>query len=206
MLALLLAYHFSPETRDALDRLAALKAEWGYAFSVGVAIMAGSVAPEILRVIVFQGGRPRRQNGANLAFSFIFWGTMGAVVDFFYRCQAAWFGDELTPAVVVPKVLVDQFLYNPFFAAPVTVWCYTWKSRGYRLGRMGDLFTFRFYRDAVMPTLFAAWGVWIPLVTIIYCLPPLLQIPMFGLALTLWVVLLTFLSEQREQRGESGAH
>ncbi len=202
MLALLLAYYLSADLRASLEGLAALKAAWGYGFSVLVAVIAGGLAPEILRVLVFQRGRLRRGNLSNFVFGIVFWGAMGAVVDFFYRCQGAWFGEAARFSVVLPKVLIDQFVYNPLFAAPVTVWCYAWKDRGYRLRRMGDLFTIRYYREAVVPTLVACWGVWIPLVTIIYCLPPLLQVPMFGLALCLWVILMAFLSEQRERDEE----
>lgn len=57
-----------------------------------------------------------------------------------------------------------------------------------------------FYRDAVVPTLFATWGVWIPIVAALYSLPTLLQIPLFSLALTLWVMLFTWMSEQRIAR------
>ena len=38
---------------------------------------------------------------------------------------------------------------------------------------------------------------WIPVVAILYSLPSLLQIPLFGLALSLWVILYTWMSEQR---------
>jgi hypothetical protein len=48
-----------------------------------------------------------------------------------------------------------------------------------------------------VPTLFATWGVWIPVVTILYSLPSLLQIPLFGLALSMWVILYTWMSEQQ---------
>jgi len=54
---------------------------------------------------------------------------------------------------------------------------------------------------AVIPTLFATWGVWIPIVAALYALPPLLQIPLFSLALSLWVILFTWMSEQRARGG-----
>ena len=104
---------------------------------------------------------------------------------------------EATFEVVWKKVLVDQFLYNPLFAAPVTAWLYDWKNRGYATDGIGKFFTAAYYRDHVLPTLFATWGVWIPVVSILYSLPSLLQIPLFGLALSLWVLLYTWMSEQR---------
>jgi hypothetical protein len=121
---------------------------------------------------------------------------MGLSVDCFYRCQAGWFGGEATVAVVTKKVLVDQFLYNPLFACPVTTWLYDWKSRGFRLRGTTAFFSIEYYRDHVLPTLFATWGIWIPVTLILYSLPSILQIPLFGLALSLWVMLYTWMSEQ----------
>jgi hypothetical protein len=197
MLAMLLAYYFYPPMRGWLNGLAEVKARWGYGYSAVNAIVAGAVIPELLRVFVFQKGKVHRSNFANLLFTVPFWCVMGIVVDFFYRCQAGWFGGEVTFPIVLKKVLVDQFLYNPLYAAPVTAWLYDWKNRGYPTRGLGGFFTAAYYRDTVVPTLFATWGVWIPVVTIIYSLPSLLQIPLFGLALSLWVMLYTWMSEQR---------
>lgn len=197
MLAMLLAYYFYPPTRNWLDGLAATKARWSYGYSAVNAIIAGALVPELLRICVFQHVRVRRSNFSNLLFTVPFWCAMGVAVDYFYRCQAVWFGSEASVAVVVRKVLVDQFLYNPLFAAPATAWLYDWKNRGYRFQGTGVFFTAGYYRDVVVPTLFATWGVWIPVVTILYSLPSLLQIPLFGLALSMWVMLYTWMSEQR---------
>lgn len=197
MLAVLLGYYFYSPMQGWLNGLAEVKARWGYGYSALNGALAGAVVPEVLRVLVFQKGRVRRENFANLLFSIPFWCTMGVVVDFFYRCQAGWFGAEATFAVVVKKVLVDQFLYNSLYAAPVTAWLYDWKNRGYRTEGIGEFFTVGYYRAVVVPTLFATWGVWIPVVAILYSLPSLLQIPLFGLALSLWVIVYTWMSEQR---------
>lgn len=203
MLSLLLAYYFYPPTRNWLDQLAEIKARWSYGYSAVASIIAGAVIPEVLRIAVFQRGKPRRSNLANFLFAAPFWCFMGVTVDYFYRCQAVWFGAEAATAVVVKKVLVDQFLYNPLFAAPVTTWLYDWKNRGYKTAGIREFFTAAYYRDAILPALFATWGVWIPVVSILYSLPSLLQIPLFGLALALWVMLYTWMSEQR-QNGEAG--
>jgi hypothetical protein len=195
MIGLLLAYQFYPPTKEWLDRLALLKADWGYAYSALNAILAGACIPELLRILVFQKARFRRENRSNLIFHIPFWCGMGMMVDFFYRCQEGWFGSEVTLVVVVKKVLVDQFLYTPLFAAPVTAWLYHWKNLGYPLCRPREAFTLAYYRDRVVPTVVAIWGVWIPIVTVLYSLPSLLQIPLFGLALSLWVMLYTWMSE-----------
>jgi len=200
MLALLLAYWFYPPTTRWLDALAQVKLQWGYGYSALAAVLAGAVIPEILRIAVFQKLSPRADNLRNLIFTVPFWCVMGLIVDLLYRSQAQWFGSEPSFSVVAKKVMVDQFLYNPLFATPVTVWLYDWKHRGYSLAGIRALFTPRYYRDAVLPVLFACWGVWIPIVSILYSLPTLLQIPMFALALTLWVILYTWMSEEHSRR------
>ena len=197
MLGVLLAYYFYPPTRHLLDGLAEIKVRWSYGYTAISAIIAGAVIPELLRICVFQNGHSCRSNFSNLLFTVPFWCMMGVVVDFFYRCQADWFGAEVTAAVVLKKVLVDQFLYNPLFAAPVSAWLYDWKNRGYCIHGIGVFFTAGYYRDVIVPILFATWGVWTPIVTILYSLPSQLQIPLFGLALSMWVMLYTWMSEQR---------
>lgn len=199
MLGLLLAYRFYPPTAELLDRLAAVKQQWGYGYSAISAIIAGALIPELLRVMVFQKRQVHRENFTNLLFTIPFWCGMGVVVDALYRMQAVWFGTQAEFPVILRKVLVDQFIYNPLFAAPVTAVLYDWKNRGYGWHGLGRFFTGRYYRDVVTPVLFATWGVWIPVVSILYSLPLPLQIPLFGLALSLWVMLYTWMSEWRAE-------
>jgi hypothetical protein len=113
-----------------------------------------------------------------------------------YRSEAAWFGDVVTLPVVAAKICVDQFGYNPFFAAPFGVLTYEWKNNGISLAPLRQLFTSAHYRDKILPTLLATWAVWIPLMAIIYSLPLALQFPLFGLALSFWVLLLTYITNR----------
>ncbi len=201
MLSMLLAYYFYPPMQHWLDALAQVRARWGYGYAILNSLVAGALIPELLRVFLFQKGKILPANFSNLAFSIPFWCAMGVAVDLFYRYQAQWFGAEANVAVVLKKVVVDQFLYNPLFAVPVTAWLYDWKSRGYRSEGTRVFFTAGYYRDVIVPGLFATWGVWIPVMLILYSLPSLLQIPLFGLALSLWVMLYTWMSEQRATAG-----
>jgi hypothetical protein len=203
MLAIFLAYKYYPPTTLALNHLADLKGRWGYGYSAIASIIAGGLIPELLRIGVFQRGKILHRNVDNLCFSVPFWCFMGVVVDGFYRAQAVWFGAEAVFPVVLTKVIIDQFVYNPLFAAPLTAALYDWKNRGYGLHEFGGFFKVRYYRDVVVPTLFATWGVWIPVVSILYSLPSLLQIPLFALALSMWVTLYTWMSERRIDEGRA---
>lgn len=201
MLALVLGYYFYPPTTRWLNQLAELKQSWSYGYSALSAAIAGGVIPEIMRVWWFQKGRLVRANGVNLLFTIPFWGCVGLMVDGFYRMQAEWFGSEVTFQVVATKVVVDQFIYNPIVAGPIGAWFYDWKLSGCSFSNNGRFFRMKYYREVIVPLLFATWGVWIPLVAILYSLPSLLQIPLFGLALAMWVMLYTWISEQRSQPG-----
>jgi hypothetical protein len=194
MVSLLLAYYFHVPTRELLERLAEVKVRWGYAYSALSAVVAGGMVPELLRIFVFQKGRVIRQNFSNLVFASVFWAGMGVLVDAFYRLQAIWWGDEATLAVVIPQVIVDQFVFSPLITAPLTTWLYEWKNRGYRM--RSCFFTISYFRDQIFPTIVAIWGVWIPIVTVLYILPESLQIPMYALALSLWVMIYTWMSEE----------
>lgn len=197
MFALLLGYYLHPPLTELMARLADLKLRWGFGYSALSAAIAGGIIPEIMRIAVFQKGKPHRANAANLLFTIPFWCGMGMLVDAFYRIQALVFGAEASPGVVVAKVLCDQFLYSPFIVTPITCWLYDWKQAGYRLANSRRFLTPAYARNVMVPVIFANWGVWIPIVAILYSLPSPLQIPLFGLALSLWVMLLTWISERR---------
>lgn len=203
MLMLVSGYYFYPPTTLFLNEWALLKQNWGYGYSAGAAAIAGGVIPEIMRVLCFQRVRLKRSNIVNLLFTIPFWGCTGMAVDLFYRMQAQWFGAEVTFQVVATKVIVDQFIYNPLIAGPTGAWFYDWKLSGCSFHNMRRFITLEYYREVIVPILFATWGVWIPLVTILYSLPSLLQIPLFGLALAMWVILYTWMSEQRSQKSEA---
>ena len=114
-------------------------------------------------------------------------------------------GDAFTPEKQVALghglealgVLVDQLLYAPLIALPLTCWLYDWKNSGYRLAGVRRFLTAAYFRDVILPVIFANWGVWLPIVCILYSLPSLLQVPLFALALSLWVLIYTWISEQR---------
>jgi len=194
MLALLVGYYASPALARLLEQFAAFKLRHGLAFVLVASVLAGAILPEIFLVIFFQRGRPTRRNLRNLCFTIPVWAIDGALVDLLYRSEANWFGDVVTVPVVAAKICVDQFGYNPFFAAPFGVLTYEWKNLGISLESLGRGFTWSHYRDRVVPTLLATWAVWIPLMAIIYSLPLALQFPLFSIALVFWVLLLTYMT------------
>ncbi len=194
MLALLAGYYFSPAVAGMLNDLAAFKERHGFAFVILAAIAAGAIVPELFLIFFFQRGRPSRLNLRNLLFTVPIWAIDGSLVDLLYRSEAAWLGNVATFPVVLGKICIDQFGYNPFFAAPFGVLTYEWKNTGFSRESLVRGFTWDHYRDKIVPTLLATWAVWIPLMAMIYSLPLALQFPLFSLALTFWVLLLTYMT------------
>ncbi|MEY2497866.1 MAG: hypothetical protein QOD12_1422 [Verrucomicrobiota bacterium] len=205
MLAILISYYLSPVCADFLNRLAHYKEEHGLVFVVTAAILAGAVVPELFVIVFFQRGRPRSQNLRNLAFTIPTWGVDGILVDLMYRMNAVWFGDVVTVPVVIAKILVDQLGYNPFFAAPCEVLVYEWKNEGFSWRSVRRALTWAHYKDKIVPTLLATWAVWGPLMAIIYSLPYALQFPLFSIALTFWVLLLTYMTNRFAGKIEADA-
>jgi hypothetical protein len=196
MLGLLVAYYSSPATASALNQVAEYKKEHALAFVVLAAVAAGALLPELFVVFFFQKGSVRVQNFRNLAFTIPTWAIDGILVDLMYRSMAVWLGDVVTFTVVLAKICVDQFGYNPFIAAPGEVLVYEWKNTRFSWESVRRAFTWKHYRDQIVPTLLATWVVWIPLMAIIYSLPAALQFPLFSLALTFWVLLLTYMTNR----------
>jgi hypothetical protein len=193
MLAVVLGYYFVPAAQGPLNALARIKQSLGIPFAIGAAIFAGALAPEILKVFCFQGGRPNAANLRTFAVAAILWGTQGVIVDYMYRLQAVLFGDEVSFRAIAPKVALDQFVFNPCLAAIMNTITYDLLHRGFTWANFRSCLSWRYYKAQVIPILIATWGVWIPVVCGVYSLPQPLQFPLFTLALTFWATMLAWI-------------
>lgn len=196
MLMIVAAYYFLPPTASLLNSISAYKEQNGIAFVLIASILAGAVLPEIFVITFFQHGRIDLQNARNLIFNAPFWALDGFLVSLMYRCLAWGLGDRVTVPIVAAKMVVDQFGYNPFFAAPYGIWGYAWKNSGYRWNKLRPLLTWKYYREHAVPVLIATWAVWMPLMAMIYSLPFALQFPLFALALAFWVLMMTYMTNR----------
>lgn len=194
VVSVVLAYYFWEPARAWLERLADVKRGGGYLFSLLSGVLAGGLLPELLTVAVFQRGRVRRENLGGLAFGACFWGLMAVTVDALYRAQALAFGEGVDLATVVKKAAVDQFVFTPFVSIPLTVVVFEWRHAGYGLSGMPRVLTLDFYVNKILPSAVSGLGFWLPVVLLVYCLPLPLQFPLFTLALTLWVMIFTWIS------------
>ena len=188
--ATLLSYYFWPAARAVFEGLMALKLSWGAAYSFLTGALFAGMLP---RLVMRWSGTERGPLGAELLFGALFWGYRGVEVDYFYRLQAHWFGDDPTLQVVLCKTLVDQLLYSVFWAVPSIALAYAWKDAGYRWKAMRahldrEFFTLRLPSVAVGNCM-----VWLPTVIAIYLLPLPLQLPVANLVSAFWVLLMVVL-------------
>jgi hypothetical protein len=193
-LALVSAYYLAPGARPAFEAVAGWKAHYGFAYSALATAVFGGAIP-FLYLLAAGQIKPGQRRG-ELLFYVLFWAYRGVEVDLFYRLQAWMFGDQATLAVVLPKVLVDQFGYSIFIAAPGQVVFFLWKERGFSFQATKPDLNLAYLTRAIATVTFSQWMVWIPAVSIIYCLPSALQIPLFNLVVCFWVLLLTFVSRR----------
>ncbi len=196
MLAVLIGYFLHPGFAALLHQLADVKRTYGIGFVIVATVLAGAILPELSIVLLFQRGHVRAENLRNVLFTAPVWAFAGITVDLMYRGLAAGLGDQATVGVVAAKICIDQFVYNVFFAAPYTVIAYEWKNSGFSFAALRGCFTVDYYKDKIVPTLLTNWAVWIPLIGMIYSLPLALQFPLFSLALTFWVLLLTYMTNR----------
>src|SRR4051812_2205761 len=196
MLATLVGYYTSASFAGLLDQLARYKQAHSISFVILAGVLAGAILPELFVIVFFQKGKIGGQNFRNLAFTVPTWGIDAVLVDLMYRANAHWFGDVVSVPVVFAKICVDQLGYNPFFAAPGEVLVYEWKNDGFSMQSVRRALTWEHYREKIIPTLLATWVVWAPLMAIIYSLPFPVQFPLFSLALTFWVLLLTYMTNR----------
>lgn len=196
-LAVVLAYYFVPATAPFFAFLADLKARGGFLYSALATSLFGGLIP----FLYLKANKTTRASPPWLFLGFyvVFWAWRGIEVDLLYRLQAWLFGDGNAVTTIVPKVLVDQFVYNPLWAAPLQITAYHFMNSRYSPRAFAGYDWREFFLQKVPTTLISTWGVWIPMVSIIYCLPSDLQIPLFNIVLCFWVLLLTALTRPKDE-------
>lgn len=193
--ALVGGYFLHAPTRAALERLAAFRAEVGLPFAVVSTAIFGALAP--FAVLKLRRATRDRYTGAQIAALTAFWAYKGVEVALFYVVQARLFGEGRDFATIALKTFVDQFVYCPLLAVPVTWAVYTWVEHGFDAAPVrAELRRPGWYGRCVLPLLIATWGVWVPAVAIIYLLPTALQLPLQNVVLCFFTLLLIFLSKR----------
>lgn len=200
--AIVAGYFLYPPVTAALERLGRIKAAGGFLYSAIATGIFGGLIPFAWRLFVNRGS-PRDPDAAPAwqagLFLCLFWTWKGVEIDLFYRAQALVFGSGATPGTIIPKVLVDQFVYNPLWAGWTQVLAYWWVEQRFRASALTDRALWGTMGSRVVTILISTWGVWIPMVSIIYAMPGNLQIPLFNIALCFWSLMLASLTKEKKR-------
>ncbi len=192
---LVVCYYEVDTVRAALTRLGDWKAHHGLAYSIPATAFFGGVMPLLFRRIFLKQSWTK----SDLCFQIGFWAFIGLQVDLLYALQAHMFGHGADWRSVLPKVVVDQFVYVPLAAVPQMIFGYLWKDCGFSMKRMREALRRRGYWERSIPLFISNWAIWIPATGIIYSFPLALQMPLQNIILTIWVMLVILLAGAGEK-------
>jgi hypothetical protein len=195
-LALVLAYYFHAPTHAAIDAIARVHKRFGFRFSIVSTALFGGVIPVLY--LRSRAATRHQFSVAGGAALIAFWAYKGFEVDLWYHAQAWIVGSDATAQTIAIKMVLDQFVYCPVLAVPVTVLIVEWIHAEFAWSPvLSDIRAGGWYRRRVLPVLISNLGVWIPAVCIIYALPTALQLPLQNLVLCFWTLLLAHVMQKR---------
>jgi hypothetical protein len=193
----LTAYLLSGEFRRVLQMIADFKTRAGYPFSFGVYVLSAALLPELLQVVFFQGWRPAPKNARDFLFGALVWGCHGVFSDWWYRCQALWFGAGNDWQTLITKVAMDQFVYSPLANGWILA-VFFWRERNFSAAAWRVICSRDFIYERYFPLIVAVFCVWIPGTGLIYFMPSALQLPVASIIMCFWVLLFTFLNKKEK--------
>ncbi len=196
MIGIAALYYLLPASRGIFDAITAFQNRTGVYFaSIGMGLAVG-VLVECVKVLTSTEKRWTRANTVNGTFNFLVFGVMGVTQYYRYAWQVEVFGAGNSFRELTAKVLFDQFIWTVLFANPYQAILYLWKNNGFVWKPVFELMSpFRtFWGTQMLPVLISNWAFWIPMAYLVYFFPPELQVPMAILAVSIWVVLLSFLT------------
>lgn len=199
-LALVLAYYYHAPTHAALERLTALRAQLGWFFPMLGTVLCGAILP-----ILYLRRDPMLRDDyrlKNCVFLILFWAYKGVEIEIWYRVLAHFVGNNNDVRTVAIKGFLDQAVYCPLFAVPLTVLGLTFNHVGLRFAPLvADFHAGGWYRRHILPTLFANAVIWIPVVCLVYALPLSLQIVLFDLVLVFFILIAAHITRGARARG-----
>jgi hypothetical protein len=188
-------YFFVPAAKPVFDLFSVLKQQHGWIYSAISTSIFGGLIPFLYLYFSrsFKADQPVK---IIFVFYIIFWAVKGVEVDYFYQFQAYLFGNESDFKTLATKVLIDQFIYSAFWAAPVSSVVYLWIENNFKWQATRKNMDQQFLAVTLPANIISNWLVWLPAVSFVYCMPSDLQIPLFNLVLCFWVLILAVLNKK----------
>lgn len=195
-ISIALCFFFWPASHIAFNYIATLKADYGWKYALISTAIFGGILPFLFLKLT----NKISVNAWKIFFFYtIFWAVKGVEVNIFYGFQAIWFGNENDFNTIATKVSIDQFIYSAFWAVPSITIAYLWMEEGFNIKRWKKGINKELIQLKIPTIIVSNWLTWIPAVSVIYIMPPALQLPLFNLVLCFFVILLSVLTKNDEQ-------
>jgi hypothetical protein len=117
-------------------------------------------------------------------------------IDELYQLQGLFFGNGTRATTVVAKVLADQLIFTPFLHVPVIQLALLYIKCELSCGTFSAVVHRRkmltpegLLADWWFPALLPTWMIWCPTVSVIYSLPPSLQLIIFLIVIVFWSII-----------------
>ncbi len=203
MAALVAIYYCWPTGSAILAKYGTWQHSGGILAGALASAIAGGIISEICLVYVVYGGRWTLTHLENLVFKFTLFFLGGMVTYELYRLQAVWFGEGVTWSVILPKVLVDQFIFSVFWSTSYQTLAFRWMSLRYSGRDLWRELDWNFVINRMLPVLVTNWMFWIPGTVLLYSMPLILQMPLAVFANAIWAVLLSAVARHKHDLGDN---
>jgi len=202
-LALVGSYLLFHGLREALGTYSELRQAHGFLSASLSTVLFAALIPAAFHFL--RRRSPEPQAGRRLAWMVAFWAYKGIEIELWFRFLAWSVGSDASLGTVLTKSLLDQLVFCPLLAIPLTWAAYAWPETGFNGRRWRARLTAPgWYRHEVLPILIANFGVWAPAVTLIYLLPTPLQLPVQNLVLCFFTLLLAHVAREQGLRPPVG--
>jgi hypothetical protein len=196
--ALVVTYYRWPTFQHFCEHLIVWKTRVGILFPMLTSAFAGSVLPEIAKVVTTGNTHFPRERWRTMGFHFLFFALNGLIVDYFYRFQAYLFGSGIDWLTLAKKTAFDMWVFTTLLTAPLGITAFLWRHNRYDTGKTLRAWSWRLYEEKVVPILLPNWCYWIPMVLCVYALPSPLQFWLFLLAFAAWSLVFVSLATQAD--------
>lgn len=193
--ALVIAYYTLPSVASALEPMARWQRESGWIAAFLNRVIFCGLIPGVFIVCV-KSLRPKHVV-AVIAVQTAWSGICGVISDCMFSLNAYLFGTGVDFLTLCVKTVICQFVWTPFFFAPLGSIVYFWIGRDFSVRRFRKEMPSRFYYGLVLPNLLVNWAIWIPVIFAINALPTPLQVQLSGLASSLFSLMLLAIGRVR---------
>lgn len=192
---LVTAYYAFSSVRAALEGLQALRNSWGLAFSMLTSAIGAGLIPGLYLMAVGKNHRDTR-GFLDLLFTCFVWATNMIWVDYFYQFQDWFWGPSATFAIVIAKMLLDQFVFTAFLSIHHVGIGFRLRDLNYDFKALGFALRDDWIIKVTIPMLVNCWLTWIPGTLVVYSLPLPLQIPLMVLIQCFFALEMAFVSSK----------